>query len=175
MSTPAMQTTVIGALRLAQSVNPIIPTAQSGGERKKVFLISVPENQRTKSKLEACVKAHDLCCYTLQITANKKIFTENYQRSLTDRIVSVAIGIHVDCWNANNIYVRSSEEYYERRRLQDEAARKCNILLSLIDIAKPLFHLASKRVYHWGKLTIEARNMIRAWRDADIKRNRHFA
>lgn len=68
--------------------------------------MSVPENSRTKSKLEVCVKAHDLCCYTLQITANKKIFTEEYQRSLTDRIVETAIGIHCDCWNANNIYVR---------------------------------------------------------------------
>ena len=57
--------------------------------------MSVPENARTKSKLEVNVKAHELCCYTLQITANKKIFTENYQRSLTDRIVAVAIGINV--------------------------------------------------------------------------------
>lgn len=103
--------------------------------------MSVPENSRTKSKLEVCVKAHDLCCYTLQITANKKIFTEEYQRSLTDRIVETAIGIHCDCWNANNIYVRDNDDYRERKRLQEEAARKCNILLSLIDIAKPLFHL----------------------------------
>lgn len=62
MSATAMHAAVIGALRLAQSVNPIIPTAQSGGERKKVFLISVPENQRTKSKLEACVKAMAESC-----------------------------------------------------------------------------------------------------------------
>ena len=77
--------------------------------------MSVPENARTKSKLEVNVKAHELCCYTLQITANKKIFTENYQRSLTDRIVSVAIGIHVDCWNANNIYVKCAEDYYDKK------------------------------------------------------------
>lgn len=134
--------------------------------------MSVPENSRTKSKLEVCVKAHDLCCYTLQITANKKIFTEEYQRSLTDRIVETAIGIHCDCWNANNIYVRDAEDYQERKRLQEEAARKCNILLSLMDIAKPLFHLTSKRVFYWGKLTIETRNLIRAWRDSDKKRYR---
>ena len=69
-----------------------------GGEK-----MSVPEPRREKSKLEVCVKAHDLCCYTLQITANKKVFTEEYQRSLTDKIVAVALGIHCDCWNANNI------------------------------------------------------------------------
>ena len=142
---------------------------------REVIHISVPENSRTKSKLEACVKAHDLCCYTLQITANKKIFIEDFQRSLTDKIVSVAIGIHTDCWTANNIYVKSKNEYCERRRLQDEAARKCNILLSLIDIAKSLFHLSSKRVYFWGKQTIEARNLIRAWRESDAKRKMQFA
>lgn len=67
--------------------------------------MSVPENSRTKSKLEVCVKAHDLCCYTLQITSNEKVFTPQFQRSLTDRIVAVAIAIHTDCWTANNIYV----------------------------------------------------------------------
>ena len=132
--------------------------------------MSVPEPRREKSKLEVCVKAHDLCCYTLQITANKKVFTEEYQRSLTDKIVAVALGIHCDCWNANNIFVKSAEEYQERRRLQEEAARKCNILLSLIDIAKKIFHLSSKRVYHWGKLTVDTRNLIRAWKDSDKKR-----
>ena len=80
--------------------------------------MSVPENARTKSKLEVNAKAHDLCCYTLQITANKKIFTENYQRSLTDRIVAVAIGIHVDCWNANNIYVKCAEPCKKRQLFQ---------------------------------------------------------
>ena len=136
-----------------------------GGEK-----MSVPEPRREKSKLEVCVKAHDLCCYTLQITANKKVFTEEYQRSLTDKIVAVALGIHCDCWNANNIYVRSKEEFSERRRLQEEAARKCNVLLSLIDIAKKIFHLASKRVYHWSKQAVDTRNLIRTWRESDIKR-----
>lgn len=75
--------------------------------------MSVPENSRTKSKLEVCVKAHDLCCYTLQITSNDKVFTPQFQRALTDRIVAVAIGIHTDCWNANNIYVRTEEDAKE--------------------------------------------------------------
>ena len=132
--------------------------------------MSVPENSRSKSKLEVCVKAHDLCCYTLQITSNDKIFKPEFQRSLTDRIVAVAIGIHTDCWNANNIFVKTDEDYAERRRLQDAAARNCNILLSLIDIAKTLFHLTSKRVYFWGKCTVETRNLIRAWRESDARR-----
>lgn len=53
--------------------------------------MSVPENARTKGKLEACVKAHDLACYTLQITTNKKNFPEQFQAALTDKIVSAAL------------------------------------------------------------------------------------
>ena len=48
--------------------------------------MSVPVNQRTHGKLEACVKARELACYTLQITKNKKVFTEDYQEAITDKI-----------------------------------------------------------------------------------------
>lgn len=50
--------------------------------------MSVPVNQRSESKLEVCVKARDLCVYTLQITANEKIFLPKFQRSITDDIKS---------------------------------------------------------------------------------------
>ena len=53
--------------------------------------MSVPVNQRTHGKLEACVKAHELCVYTLRIASNKKIFTVEYQEALTDRIISTAL------------------------------------------------------------------------------------
>ena len=72
--------------------------------------MSVPENARTKGKLEACVKAHDLACYTLQITTNKKNFPEQFQAALTDKIVSVALDIHTLAWSANNVLVNSPED-----------------------------------------------------------------
>ena len=75
--------------------------------------MSVPVNERGHGKLEACVKALDLCVYTLQITSNKGIFTEQYQRSLTDNIVDTAIKIHTICWTANNILVNSAEDMNE--------------------------------------------------------------
>lgn len=49
--------------------------------------MSVPVNERTQGKLEVCVKAHDLACYTLKITVNKKIFTADYQDALTDKFM----------------------------------------------------------------------------------------
>lgn len=132
--------------------------------------MSVPVNQRTHGKLEVCVKAHDLCCYTLQITANKKNFTQEFQESLTNRIVEAAIDIHTLCWSANNILVNSVDDLRERTMYQEKAAIKCNILLSLIDVAKRIFHLSTKRVTYWAGKTIETRNLIRALRESDLKR-----
>lgn len=132
--------------------------------------MSVPVNARTENKLEVCVKAHDLCCYTLQITANDKTFVPDYQKSLTDKINALAIQIYTDVWTANNIMVKTAEDYNERKMLQERAARSCNNLLALIDIAKKIFHLSSKRVFYWGGKAVETRNLIRAWRDSDRKR-----
>lgn len=132
--------------------------------------MSVPVNRRSHGKLDVCVKAHDLCCYTIQITSNKKVFLPEYQYSLTDRIVRAAIEIHALCWSANNVLVKTAEDREERLSCQKKAAIQCNVLLSLIEIAKNLFHLHTKRVIYWSEMTIEARKLIRAWHDADKKR-----
>ena len=132
--------------------------------------MSVPENRRSHGKLEACVKAHALCSYTLQITSNKKIFTEQYQAALTDRIVSAALQIHTLCWSANNVRVTNAEDLHERTRYQQQAAVQCNVLLSLIEIARKIFHLSTKRVLYWTQLTVETRNLIRGWRESDVRR-----
>lgn len=116
------------------------------------------------------MKARDLCVYTIQICKNKKVFTEEYQEALTDKIVATVLDITSLCWNANNILVNSAEDMERRLLLQEEAAIQCNTLLSLIQIAHRLFHLTSKRVKYWGGLTVEVRNLIRAWRAADQKR-----
>lgn len=132
--------------------------------------MSVPENQRTQGKLEVSVKSRDLAVYTLQITKNKKIFSEEYQDAITDKIISTALNIHTLVWSANNTLVNSEQDMIYRLNMQDKAASQCNVLLSLIDIAKPLFHLRSKRVMFWGSKVIETRNLIRSWRNADYKR-----
>lgn len=132
--------------------------------------MSVPVNERGQGKLTVCVKAHELCCYTLQITANEKVFTEKYREALTNRIVDTAIGIHTLCWTANNVLVNSEEDLNERTAMQEKAVIECNNLLSYIQIAKKLYHLSTKRVTYWGGQTAELRKLIRAWRDSDRKR-----
>lgn len=132
--------------------------------------MSVPVNQRTEGKLEACVKAHDLCCYTIQITSNPKNFPERFQHALTDKLVDASIEIHTLVWSANNILVNSKDDFENRIRLQEMAAIKCNVLISLIEVAHRVFHLSGKRVYYWTSKAINTRNLIRAWKDKDRKR-----
>lgn len=132
--------------------------------------MSVPVNERSHGKLEACVKAKELSAYTIKITANPKVFKPEYQRALTDRIVETALEVHMLSWSANNVLVNSVEDMQRRLDHQDRAADACNNLLSLIEVAKPVFHLATKRVTYWGGLAIETRKLLRAWREADRKR-----
>ena len=132
--------------------------------------MSVPVNQRSESKLEVCIQAHELCCYTLQITSNHKNFPEQFQYSLTDKIVDTAIEIHTLVWSANNVLVNSHEDYVNRISLQEQATIKCNILLSLIEVAHRVYHLSSKRVIYWSGKAIRTRELIRGWRDKDRKR-----
>ena len=133
--------------------------------------MSVIESNRTKSELEVAVKARELTCYTLKITANEKIFLPQYRSALTDTIIQDSIDIYRFIWLANNIRVGTSREKRDRRlQLQLRAKETCNDLLALIGIAKPLFHLTSKRIEYWIGLIINVRGLIEAWSDKDRAR-----
>lgn len=132
--------------------------------------MSVPEGLRGTGRLEVIEKALDLADYTITITANPKIFLPEYQKSLTDDINRVALAIYIDAWTANNILVRNAEDFVERKRLQERAARNCNNLLALMQLAQKVFHLKLKRIQFWGEKTINARNLLRAWKESDCKR-----
>ena len=115
--------------------------------------------------MEVSTKARDLTVYTLQILSNEKHFPQD-QGAYIDMIRNTAIEISALCWEANNIKVGNDRSRYERRlNLQDQAADKCNRLCFLIEVAKPLFHLGSKRYIYWISQTTELRSYIRAWRD----------
>lgn len=93
-----------------------------------------------------------------------------YRSSLTDDIIRTAKDIYIDSWTANNILVKSADDWKIRKSLQERAARNCNNLLALIQIAKTVFHLKSKRIKYWSEKAIDVRGYLRSWRDADSKR-----
>lgn len=135
--------------------------------------MSVPVNQRSHGKLEAYVKAYELAGYTLKITKNKKVFSDDYRECLTDRIVLAAVEIYLAVGTANDKQVRSAndrKEYERRIALQGKAIEQCGELIKLIVLAKSVFHLSSKRVKYWTGLARETRSLIGAWGDSDIRR-----
>lgn len=135
--------------------------------------MSVPVNQRSHGKLEAYTKAYELIVYTLKITSNKKIFIVEYQEQLTKYLISAALDIYMLVGYANSLPIRTAADAAEtakRIEAQGEALKRCGDLIRLIFIAKPIFHLSSKRVKYWTGLTIDTRNLIKAWSDSDKKR-----
>ena len=132
--------------------------------------MSVVEEKRRKGKLEVIIKTLELANYTIQITANEKVFDPKFRAAVTDDLISHAKDIYLICWTANNIRVSNEEAFRERLRLENKAIVKCNTFLGLLDIAKKVFHLDTKRVTYWGSKIVECRKLIRAWRDSDRKR-----
>lgn len=137
--------------------------------------MSVPAGEREEGKFTLPIKAEYLARYTLTITANEKVFSPEYRRSVTDDIVETAKNIYLNIREANDTVVRmgtpfQTEDFRRRNRLQQKALQECRRLLYLMDLAHRIFHLSSKRVKYWGTLTIEVRNRIQGWMDRDAQR-----
>lgn len=139
--------------------------------------MSVHKNDQGAGKFQVHKKARGLAAYTIHITSNPKIFPPEFNVAITNKINAVALDIQTSTWTANNIMVKgdnAKELYLERRKYQEQAAVDCNILLSMIDLAWKVFHLTSKRVRYWSEMTIEVRNLIRAWHNSDTKRYSNY-
>ncbi len=136
--------------------------------------MSVPEGQRKSGKLEVLVKALDVANHTNKLLSNQKKFDPKFDYVLGDDIKRTARDIYRHCWGANNIRAINKETWQARKRLQQQACLDCNELLILIDMAYGTYHLASSKVEYWGRITIEAREKIKAWRNADKKRYKHY-
>lgn len=124
----------------------------------------------TKS-LEALTKAEKLAVHTIKICANEKIFLPQYWDALTNDIIGTAKDIFVAAWDANNIYVNNDPIKWNRRKaLQERSVGLCNRMLALILIGRQTFKLRGKKVHYWSELTVDTRNLIRAWMEADRRR-----
>lgn len=131
---------------------------------------NVPDTPANR-QLDACLKARELAEHTIRCCGNRKIFLPEYDGGVTNDLLTAAKKIYICAWTANNVRVDDSAEKWQRRnKLQEEAALQCNNLLALLSLAHSLFHLKSKRVAYWAKMTIETRGLIRKWHEADVKR-----
>ena len=129
--------------------------------------MSVPKDKRDEGELAVNTVARSICVHILNITGNEKNFPVTQSHYIT-MMQDLAIQIDLDCWKANNILVGDSERYYrDRLELQDKAAGECTDMLELINIAKPLFHMNSKRYKYLTTQYAKLRKMIRAWHKSD--------
>lgn len=138
--------------------------------------MSVPEGKRGYRRLEVFTKANDLAIYTIKICSNKKVFLPEYQSAMTDDIIRTGKDIFMYAWSANGIRVTDGNGQInpakrdERKDLQERSIRKCNDLLALMQMAQRLFHLKTKRIKYWGQKTLEVRDLLTSWKDADRRR-----
>ena len=123
------------------------------------------------------VKALEVANYTNGILANKKKFPAELDEVLGNDIKRNGQAIYRNCKLANDLRVQKPvtgeidpEAKEARYRFQTQAIQACTELLICIDMAYGTYHLPARRVAHWGKMTKEARDYIRKWRNADKKR-----
>lgn len=129
--------------------------------------MSVPESQRSESKLSVLNKALEVSTYSIRIMANHKKFDPCYDEVLGKDLKTAALTIYRYAWLANDLKVTSRETYFARNELQRRAIGACNDLLIYINIAHMLYHLKGKRVEHWASITLESRDLLRSWLNAD--------
>lgn len=137
--------------------------------------MSVPEGNRKESVYEPILKARELAIYTFRITANQNVFLPDFSDDVTKPIKKLTLGIYMRLYNANRVVVTNHEFYIERWRLQHEAVQMCNELLAMIQFAKRLFHLSSRRVKFWGGYVVSIRCCISDNIESERSRYRQYA
>lgn len=135
------------------------------------------------------MKAMNLYDYVDTITENQKKFPEYKetetknrdgtvtkilvmrQDSLVNRIREQAYQIFILLWTANEINLtREPERKNERLNRQAKAIELCGEHLAAIQLCRKHFHLTSKRIKYWGKMTIEVREAAKGWHKSDKNR-----
>lgn len=133
--------------------------------------MSVPEPIRHKGRLEVHVKAQFLAYYTSKILGNKNVFDPEIDERLIDRMKTCSEDIYIRAWQANKIRAETNRiDRITRYNLQGEAILLCDELHACIGIAKPVFHLRTRKVKYWSGLITEVRKLLQSWKESDVKR-----
>ena len=131
----------------------------------------VPEPIRHKGRLEVHVKAQFLAYYTSKILGNKNVFDPEIDERLIDRMKTCSEDIYIRAWQANKIRAETNRiDRITRYNLQGEAILLCDELHACIGIAKPVFHLRTRKVKYWSGLITEVRKLLQSWKESDVKR-----
>lgn len=136
--------------------------------------MSVPEGERTESKLEVQTKAIELLQYTTSICSNEKIFPKRHRWSVTNRIIESAWSIHDDVNTANFIFVSSKVDYALRRKYQVRALAYIARLLGQMQFAYVKFNIDSRRIKYWTQLVVDEKELLKKWKKSDSNRYKKY-
>ena len=132
--------------------------------------MSVPKDKRSEGELVINIMARNACAYVLKIMQNQKNFPLE-QIWFNNHLRETALRIDMYCWKANNIYVCESQELFQKRiNLEIEAGDSCTTMLELINIARQLYHMPTKRYKYLVDQYVELRKKIRNWYKSDRER-----
>lgn len=133
--------------------------------------MSVPEGERSKSRLEVHVKAQLLAVHTAKILSNDNIFDPKVDKELISEIRRCSRRIYAMSRQANKINAAANHVNREMRyRLQETAIVTCDEMMAYIEIAKHVFHLRHKRMKYWAGLISDTRALLQKWKESDVSR-----
>ena len=97
------------------------------------------------------------------------------QDSLTNWVREQAKAIYLLCYSANGINLtRQPWRKNERLSKQAQAIELCGDHLAAIQLCRKHFHLDSRKVKHWGKMTRDLRIAIEGWHESDKDRYKNI-
>ena len=137
--------------------------------------MSVPEGAREDNKFTLPVKAEELAEHTLRVTKNEKVFLPQYQREITDVLNQSAINAYLLIREANDVRVRKNgivdqAKFRQRLMYQEQAIRYLRRMLPMIDLARRVFHLSTRKVKFWAQMVIDVRDRTKSWMEDDMRR-----
>ena len=100
----------------------------------------------------------------------KKVFPKRDRWAVTNRIVSTALTIMEEVDVANDIYVSTQGDFELRRRSQTIALSNTAKLLGLMELSYVKYSIDGDRMKHWAQMVIDARELIKKWRQSDKER-----
>lgn len=132
--------------------------------------MSVPQYERGEGKFTVLIEANNLVCYTLQICSNEKNFDPKFQRVLMDDIIVTTKSIFLEAYLANEIKVESNHDGAQRLSKIKSAEYACDRLFALLQIAKRIYHIDSRRIKYWGAKTKIVKDLLHKWYLSERKR-----
>lgn len=145
--------------------------------------MSQPKEARGTGKFDTIIQGRKFTAEFLKSLQNNKVFKVRLsgdaeddaknppQPELVALLRTTCLDAYISAYSANETML-TKNNYRHRRQLQDKSVAKWNELLALIELAKPIFHLPTKRVEYWTKEIVYTRNLTQKWKESNYSKYR---